>query len=77
MLTEEQARTKWCPFAQVEYDKFPVNRLYSEPNPGACHCNASDCMAWRWFVETEQTEGSTSTVPERGYCGLAGRPEAG
>lgn len=42
MHTEEEARTKWCPFdrtylvAQIEIDA------------GECRCIASECMAWRW-----------------------------
>lgn len=50
LMTEEQARTKWCPHARIVDG-------YSE-GAGGCNrwvnksdeilCIASGCMAWRW-----------------------------
>lgn len=61
ILTEEEAKTKWCPFARVivSYDDVvqqPVafNRYHdnktgkSYPNFTSAHCIASACAAWRW-----------------------------
>lgn len=50
LVTEERAKTKWCPHAAI--DCSAANR----PNPGNncdvtagwAPCVASDCMAWRW-----------------------------
>ena len=59
MVTEDQARTKWCPFARVEIESeggavCSANRLpgvggsadpdLEWPSP---RCIASECMAWR------------------------------
>jgi len=63
-FTEEEAKTKWCPFARVgsEYEPgFSLNRITDGPvKPAACI--ASRCMAWRKKMQ----DGS-------GFCGLAGQ----
>jgi len=56
-MTENQAKTKWCPFARVmtqfpDRSMVPVsgNRLTDEDGPGGIrgsNCLASACMAWR------------------------------
>lgn len=85
MLTETEAKTKWCPFARVatQYaDGKPINRVGSDseesPVPviemifDESKCIGSDCMAWRW-----KTSLPTSFVPKptsTGHCGLAGTP---
>ena len=86
-MTEEEAKTKWCPRAHQ-----------GEHQP----CIASDCMAWRWeplstkepgyieaikdceknrgmtaakasaYVAANLTEFHLPTEPYSGYCGLAG-----
>ena len=57
MLTEEQARTKWCPFARTIAQHHTgygtVNRYMTSEGRGGgpfqdCLCIASDCMWWRW-----------------------------
>ena len=66
-LSEDQARTRWCPFARC-YDSSDsgdnvtaTNRpLEYERKRTAINCIASECMAWR------------ATGRRRGYCGLAG-----
>lgn len=69
MLTEEEARKKWCPFVRYYEagDRAASNRWRQslpaeEPhalNPVPCRCIASDCMMWQWFDH------------QKGYCGLA------
>lgn len=71
-MTEETARTKWCPMVRFSgednnstfnrADIFPMN--HPETN-NVCipRCIASDCMMWRM-------EGSSNKL---GYCGLAGK----
>lgn len=69
ILTEAEAKTKWCPFAcaaDQESDAVSANRHWKSSTPDlSCMCLASGCMAWRW----------TGTKAEPvGYCGLAGEP---
>ena len=68
MMTEDEARTKWCPHARLltasERDRvepgLPVgyNRHPSTVGVifGAARCLASDCMAWRWSVTPIEAE---------------------
>lgn len=78
-MTEEQARTKWCPMVRlsVGYDDYgeshvAVNRWNRYESALYSKCVASDCMMWR---ETEPKkygvprDGKTSEPT--GYCGLA------
>ena len=73
MMTEDEAKTKWCPMVRLaplgpgESYKKSTNRM-GKGDPDSC-CIASDCMAWRWF-------GRGAARPDRGYCGLAGKQEA-
>lgn len=68
-MTEDAARTKWCPFSSTGAytDRGPMGAIAVNRDPRqevelACLCIASDCMAWRW-------RGHNS-----GFCGLAGKP---
>lgn len=69
-MTEEEAKTKWCPFSRVGIEgrsSVAVNRASGDGTGGPydvveeTRCIASACMAWR--------AGNSS---ESGYCGLAG-----
>lgn len=42
-MTEDEAKTKWCPFAHLE----GAGNRHSDNSP-AVLCIGSDCMAWRW-----------------------------
>jgi hypothetical protein len=82
MLTEAEARDRWCPFARaanfdhdahlpagsvpVVINRWGHGNERSRPH-GDCMCLASRCMAWRW-------QGSEDRPERRGYCGLAGKP---
>jgi hypothetical protein len=78
LITEEEARTKWCPFSDPTFEDrhYPV-------------CLGSMCMAWRsegkrsarmlftneaGNLDTAIDPGVTPTSPPRGFCGLAGKP---
>ncbi len=77
MMTEDEAKTKWCPHVRMaEHGDF---------------CLGSDCMAWRVKVIGCEHCGGLGTVGNVGrpcsrcngtgegmfsidYCGLAGKP---
>lgn len=58
MYTEEEAKNKWCPMAQIAAG--------AESAKNANLCDASGCMMWRW-------EDAPMTSKPTGYCGLAGK----
>ncbi len=69
-MTEEKAKTKWCPFARALGERedgasgnYTANRGVAGKPDDWCLCIASDCMAWRRFSAAD------------GYCGLAGNPD--
>jgi hypothetical protein len=58
-MTEQEARTKWCPMVRIAVFSTSVNRI---KNSDSTHCIASGCMMWR-------------PLPwQSGYCGLGGKP---
>jgi len=84
-MIEEEAKTKWCPFARVvglfsEYgapqetlasgNRFGAPHTFAPPElQQATRCIASECMAWRWSRKDFRN------LPREewyGYCGLAG-----
>lgn len=88
ILTEEEARSKWCPEVRHLGDggggggtwnrtMAMMTRIFgwdgSNPYPDAtCNCIASECMAWRWVKEFEPYVGDRPST--QGYCGKAGKP---
>lgn len=81
-MTEDEAKTKWCPFARIICDSIdgkthvgPFNRmtLNTKPDetriPPSGNCIGSDCMAWR--IKDYGLDKENNPVPY-GYCGLAG-----
>jgi len=79
-MTEEEAKTKWCPFVRavsVDSGHSAANRIALPKEavalPVSARCIASACMAWRMKpVPTPGGEGRLSRV--EGFCGLAGQP---
>lgn len=74
-MTEEEAKTKWCPHARVGSAISGLGAMNSDfregPVPEA-YCRGSECMAWRW--EFGPKESKRMGTPPSGYCGLAGKP---
>ena len=66
MLTEEEAKAKWCPAL------LPSGHVSKK-------CMGEACMAWRWERRFEANpEGKIRLLPKElepthGYCGLAGK----
>jgi hypothetical protein len=67
-MTEEEAKTKWCPFARnlvtldnAEGNPFFVASANRFSEVKMSPCIASSCMAWR------------SVFGDSGYCGMAGK----
>lgn len=82
MITEEEAKAKWCPFARAighatDGATHAINRAYpgGELDIEWSRCIASACMAWRWAEKWDTLNDEYETGPlTRGYCGLAGKP---
>ncbi len=54
IVTEAEARKKWCPKARWALgaeDNNAGNRFSNDNNPESCRCISSECMAWRWATE--------------------------
>lgn len=76
-LTEEEAKTKWCPHAFTfgsltgpnETNYGPQNRGFQMKGPlVACECIASKCMSWRWVDDTRMTRADGQPLePGRAY----------
>lgn len=83
MLTEDEAKTKWCPAARVTQISGEAGNRYAFDHDGSqqaafARCIASACMAWRWIGELKtfgpREAPEERRVYERGFCGLAGKP---
>ncbi len=78
-MTEDEAKTKWCPFVrrQFDYQTVAVNRTarvgQTDELPHQALCIGSECMAWRKFT-TLQINARHDEDEWMGYCGLAGKP---
>ena len=86
-MTEDEAKTKWCPFAREASSPGGWNRAVFSDGPHS-KCIGSQCMAWRWtdqqtladavdWVRIEphrRIEDFKARNPTNGVCGLAGRP---
>jgi hypothetical protein len=79
LISESLARKKWCPLVRVDNS----NRLYNTKTDGFentnpnYHCIGSQCMGWRSFHLSHLKGHEDGTVEMHGYCGFAGRPDAG
>ena len=75
MMTEAEAKTKWCPM--VRFVMQSGGAAYNRSEDGGpiirTACIASACMAWRAeMIGDDANEPLVKTA--RGHCGLAGRP---
>jgi hypothetical protein len=67
-MTEDEAKTKWCPMAREVGEKISNNRH----GFGFAHtmCIASACMMWSWN-ERHYMDDVPPKTPKQGRCGLA------
>lgn len=80
-MTEDKAKTKWCPFARVGSSAVAWPSLNRDAVQSAGNmsdltlCIGSACMAWR-ATDNEATPSPTGAgaplSKSAGYCGLAG-----
>lgn len=77
-MTEQEAKTKWCPFTRLAEHGAPrtvANRFVeAESDWGVTTCLGSSCMTWRWSFLVDENGGlirSNETDTPTGYCGLA------
>lgn len=70
-MTEEEAKTKWCPHAIASH----TNPRQHNGEVWLHNCIGSACMAWRW-VGGFPLPNDPPAISNRyhGYCGLAGKP---
>jgi hypothetical protein len=66
VVTEEEAKGKWCPHAMVKGTNRNV--FTGDVRDAGMVCVGANCMAWRWV------KGNPVAGTGRGYCGVAGRP---
>lgn len=85
LLSEEEAKTRWCPFARaaLRWVESSMSTTFGSGDAVAatvnrgtglsaeCNCISSACMAWRWARLEPHGHGNG-----KGYCGLAGNPSA-
>lgn len=76
-MTEDEAKTKWCPFARpgqvqpADCGELRGNRMMNGDVDGGALCIGSACMAWRWsegkrtaaFLEAVQAHMKTQAKP--------------
>lgn len=75
-MTEEEAKTKWCPMARVALNgcnqyvagNWDSRGISEVEQHDYFKCIGSGCMMWRPHGPKESLAG------EHGHCGLAGAP---
>lgn len=62
-MTEEEAKTKWCPFAHMFSSSGSFNR--NQFDSPMTRCIGSQCMVWRWDKASINERGQLT----EGRCG--------
>lgn len=70
-MTEEEARTKWCPHVRKPFGSGGAG---NRPTTASTECIGSACSAWLWAEERVTKKSPTPLVDhdreQHGYCGL-------
>jgi hypothetical protein len=61
-MTEDEAKTKWCPFARIDPQQ-PGSWGNRPASHMGVHCIASACMAWRWGTPDWETYWTDNEFP--------------
>lgn len=84
LLTEEEAKKRWCPLSRqiaITQQNAITPAFNRIPQGDIPACIATSCMSWRWYdpKQIRDIDLVTSDVvdlkPRRGYCGAFGHPE--
>lgn len=82
-MTEDQAKTKWCPMVRTGMVAGMAVNHHVDMQPhgdgvyNQTRCIASACMLWRWLQSPPANKTSKEVNPIwQGYCGLAGHTNA-
>ena len=67
-MTEEEAKTKWCPMVRAG------NEAGCNRQDASDKCIASGCMMWRDYADRIRNPIIPDEMKGHGYCGLAGKP---
>lgn len=66
-MTEDEAKTKWCPFVRFVGSTMSEHSAFSsrleDLSPEGTRCIASACMAWRWEMVHDGSFNTTLTGP--------------
>ena len=72
-MTENEAKTKWCPFKREKGSSlYPWESIPEHYGTDGC-CIGSACMMWRWHEQYDPNTNKMLPITE-GYCGLGGTP---
>lgn len=73
-MTEEEAKTKWCPLVRLRTIGDAMRRRGEEFSTGDPDvlCIGSACMAWR--VDKAAKHDMSNINKDIGYCGAFGTP---
>lgn len=63
MMTEDEAKTKWCPHAVPAHWSFNEANIVRDASQTSseCLCLASRCMSWRWVHTLRNGMGKDET----------------
>ena len=69
MMTEDEAKQRWCPlvrFKSMDTGSGPAFNRMVDPQPLETLCIGSKCMAWRERAQER------NNIEVQGYCGAFG-----
>ena len=82
-MTEEDAKTRWCPYGRIwsdsgaAYNRTGQAHNFDAPSVNSL-CLGSACMAWQWteppLHDEKLKKYQTMQGGPKGYCGLADKP---
>lgn len=75
-MTEDEAKSKWCPFVRFTHPHPDSGIRWNNRGPDLVadddsKCVASNCMAWQWKYPGPNDEATgDGWKPTHGYCGV-------